>query len=197
MGRVLIVNADDLGWSPGINRGVARAHEHGIVTSASLMAARPAAPEAAAWARDHPDLSVGLHLEPGDVTEQLETFRRLAGADPTHLDSHHHVHLEEPLRSEVAELGRRLGVSVRGLDPRVRYCGDFYGREAVGVEALLALLAGLPEGVTELGCHPGLGSDVESSYVQERELEVETLCDPRVRAALEAGRFELRSFRDA
>ena len=32
-----IVNVDDFGQSPGINRGIIEAHEHGIVTSASLM----------------------------------------------------------------------------------------------------------------------------------------------------------------
>jgi len=35
--RYLIVNADDFGQSPGVNRGIIQAHEHGIVTSASLM----------------------------------------------------------------------------------------------------------------------------------------------------------------
>ena len=34
----LIVNADDLGWTAGVNRGIAEAHRNGIVTSASLIA---------------------------------------------------------------------------------------------------------------------------------------------------------------
>jgi chitin disaccharide deacetylase len=34
----LIVNADDLGWTEGVNRGIAEAHRNGIVTSASLLA---------------------------------------------------------------------------------------------------------------------------------------------------------------
>ena len=46
--RYLIVNADDLGRSPGVNRGVIEAHAGGIVTSASLMVRWPAAAEAAA-----------------------------------------------------------------------------------------------------------------------------------------------------
>ena len=45
--RFLIVNADDFGVSEGVNRGIARAHEDGIVTSASFMV-RPWAAEAAA-----------------------------------------------------------------------------------------------------------------------------------------------------
>jgi predicted glycoside hydrolase/deacetylase ChbG (UPF0249 family) len=35
--RIAIVNADDFGRTPGVNRGIARAHEEGVVTSASLM----------------------------------------------------------------------------------------------------------------------------------------------------------------
>lgn len=49
--RFLIVNADDFGQSPGVNRGIIEAHEHGIVTSASLMVRWPAATEAAAYGR--------------------------------------------------------------------------------------------------------------------------------------------------
>ena len=65
-GRYLIVNADDFGQSPGVNRGVAAAHERGVVTSASLMVRWPAAAEAAEYARAHPELSVGLHLDLGE-----------------------------------------------------------------------------------------------------------------------------------
>jgi predicted glycoside hydrolase/deacetylase ChbG (UPF0249 family) len=58
----LIVNADDFGRTPGVNRGVAEAHDRGIVTSASLMVTHPAAGEAAALAKERPNLGVGLHL---------------------------------------------------------------------------------------------------------------------------------------
>src|SRR5262245_21490417 len=66
--RYLIVNADDFGLSPGVNRGITEAHENGIVTSASLMVRWPAAAEAAAYARVHQELSVGLHLDLGEWT---------------------------------------------------------------------------------------------------------------------------------
>src|SRR5512144_520435 len=61
--RYLIVNADDFGLSAGVNRGIIRAHEQGIVTSASLMVRWPAAADAARYALQHPRLSVGLHLD--------------------------------------------------------------------------------------------------------------------------------------
>jgi predicted glycoside hydrolase/deacetylase ChbG (UPF0249 family) len=58
----LIVNADDFGRTPGVNAGIARAHDEGIVSSATLMVAYPAAVEAAALAKARPNLGVGLHV---------------------------------------------------------------------------------------------------------------------------------------
>ncbi len=222
MSRILIVNADDFGRSRGINRGVVRAHEQGIVTSASLMVGYPGSAEAAEYARGREGLSLGLHVDLGEwelvggewrelyarqppdaeIESQLEEFRALVGAEPTHLDSHQHVHREEPVRSLLAELAEALSVPLRGFTPDVRYVGDFYGQDragaalpdAIGVDALLALLRGLPEGTTELGCHPGEPDGSAFPYREERAVEVETLCDPRVRAVLVAERIELRSF---
>jgi predicted glycoside hydrolase/deacetylase ChbG (UPF0249 family) len=65
-GRYLIVNADDFGQSDGINQGVVKAYERGIVTSASLMVRWPTASAAAVYARAHPDLSLGLHIDLGE-----------------------------------------------------------------------------------------------------------------------------------
>jgi hopanoid biosynthesis associated protein HpnK len=60
--KKLIVNADDWGLTRGINRGVVRAFQQGIVTSASLVVTGSAFEEAVALARDCPELDVGLHL---------------------------------------------------------------------------------------------------------------------------------------
>jgi len=60
--RRLIVNADDFGRSPSINRAVLRAHQAGVLTTASLMVNEPACPEAVALAKENPSLGVGLHL---------------------------------------------------------------------------------------------------------------------------------------
>jgi hopanoid biosynthesis associated protein HpnK len=60
--RRLIVNADDFGRSSSINQAIIRAHQDGILTSASLMVNARAAPEAIALAKANPTLGVGLHL---------------------------------------------------------------------------------------------------------------------------------------
>jgi predicted glycoside hydrolase/deacetylase ChbG (UPF0249 family) len=64
------------------------------------------------------------------------------------------------------------------------------------VEELLAIFESLPSAVTELGCHPGDAVDVETTYRSDRAAELAVLSDPRVRAAVSAMGFELRSFQD-
>lgn len=64
--RNLIVNADDLGWTEGVNRGIAEAHGNGIVTSTSLLANGLAFDSAAEFARATPALGVGAHLNLSD-----------------------------------------------------------------------------------------------------------------------------------
>ncbi|MEK6661980.1 MAG: hopanoid biosynthesis-associated protein HpnK [candidate division NC10 bacterium] len=58
----LIVTGDDFGLSPAVNQAIVKAHEQGLLTSASLMVSAPAASEAIALAKAHPTLAVGLHL---------------------------------------------------------------------------------------------------------------------------------------
>jgi hopanoid biosynthesis associated protein HpnK len=60
--RRLIVNADDLGLTSGVNRGILKAHKNGIVTSTTLMACGEKFDEAAALVERAPKLSVGCHV---------------------------------------------------------------------------------------------------------------------------------------
>lgn len=226
--RVLIVNGDDFGRTPGINKGVIRAYDDGILTSASLMVRWPGAVDAAAYCRTRPALSLGLHLDLGEwvfreqtwqplyqvvdtnnhdavreeVRAQVEAFRRIVGRDPSHLDSHQHAHLQEPVRTVVLEAARSLGVPTRACDPTVSYCGDFYGQtgtgepwpEGITVDALVRIVQGLGPGITELSCHPGEDDDFDSVYRVERTREVRVLCHPDVRRALAEVTVRLSAF---
>ncbi|MGA2345715.1 MAG: ChbG/HpnK family deacetylase [Candidatus Sulfotelmatobacter sp.] len=58
----MIVNADDFGFTSGVNRGIVEGHSHGVVTSSTLMANGPAFGEAAQMAKTLPKLSVGCHV---------------------------------------------------------------------------------------------------------------------------------------
>ena len=133
-----------------------------------------------------------------EVQAQLARFRELMGRDPDHLDAHQHVHRREPAATVVARIARDLGLPVRG-DGTARYVGGFYGQDDIGspypegitVARLLELLDALQPGLTELGCHPGhvdagepLGGTI---YRLERNVECDSLCDPRVLARLARG----------
>jgi chitin disaccharide deacetylase len=219
--KLLIVNADDFGLTDGVNRGVVEAHERGIVTSASVMVNRPGAGAAAEYGRRRSALSLGLHVEldrsrlarwgrrtisperaAAELDAQLETFRRLVGREPTHLDSHHHRHRDPALRDVFEARARELQVPLRHVDARVRFCGDFYGHDgggrpdhdAIASQTLIRLLQELEPGITELGCHPGYPDGLRSWYRDEREQEVRSLCDSRVRVAAERVGIELVSF---
>ena len=228
--RILVVNADDFGASDGVNEGIITAYERGIVTSASLMVRGAAADAAADYAWDS-RLSVGLHFDLGEwawadgdwralyelvdlsdpaavqdeLDRQLAAFTDLVGRPPTHLDSHQHVHREEPVHSALAGAGWRMHIPVRNATPGgIVYDGGFYGQEdkgvanaeAITVDALVALIEGLAPGVTEVGCHPAARDDLDTMYRRERITELATLCDPRLREVIERTGVLLCGFAD-
>jgi chitin disaccharide deacetylase len=214
--RRLIVNADDFGFAAGVNEGIIEAHVRGILTSTSLMVGRLAAADAARLAREHPALAVGLHYEedgpeidePGHAARtfaaQLARFRELTGTDPTHVDSHHHVHMTR--MATFASLVAPLGVPLRG-DGRVPYLGDFYAQPRRGVVELdrvrtpflLELLSAVDASAefVELGCHPArITDDLHSSYSGEREVELATLTERDLLARIESIGFTLASYQN-
>lgn len=209
MNRYLIVNADDFGYAQGVNQGIIAAHEQGVVLSTSLMVDMPRAGEAAALARFHPELGVGLHftatnqdgplLDLFDVAAVEKELQRqyqrctdLLGHPPTHLDSHHHVHMRKELKPFFIEWAgeRRLHLRDSGIS---HYNGGFYGQwydekwnahpapELISIENLEKILRALPAGITELACHPAhVTPALDSSYAIERAIELATLLNPRL-----------------
>ncbi|HEY7321095.1 MAG TPA: ChbG/HpnK family deacetylase [Candidatus Binatia bacterium] len=228
--KYLIVNADDFGQSQGINRGIIEAHEQGIVTSASLMTRWGAAGDAALYAREHPELSVGLHLDlgewvcragtwvqlynviplddklavEGEIAHQLGVFHHLIGSYPTHINSHQHIHMREPVRTVALEVCQKLGIPLRDLSPPAFYFTKFYGQTAEGLpipdyislERLIEIISTLPIGLTVLTCHPGYADDLETMYRTERRDELSVLRDPRVQTTIDALGIKLCSFND-
>lgn len=226
--RTLIVNADDLGYTPETSDGIFHAYQHGVVTSASLMVRPAAARDAVQRAAEIGFTDLGLHLDLGEWTrrngewvalyevvdpadagavakeceQQLARFQELTGRNPTHLDSHQHVHRQEPVHSIARAITARLSIPLRHFSPHVTYRGDFYGQSGRGEAspellteaALLAILRDTPDAAIEIGCHPGWDPDLETMYCQERLREVEVLCSPTLRESITALGFELVGF---
>lgn len=124
----LVVNADDLGLHASLDAGILRAHRDGIVTSATLLATGPTAPEAAARAKEA-RLAVGLHLAlstrlpPAAPAHEVPTVApegRLRGswADFARAWLSGQVRRDELARELSAQLqrARALGVTVDHLD---------------------------------------------------------------------------------
>ncbi len=218
MPTFLVVNADDLGYDPAIDAGILEAHARGIVTAATAMVDTPFAERALAEAPVTLDLGLHVAVAAGegggpaaladDIARQLERFRALRGAPPTHLDSHRHSHAAPGALGAFAEAARREGIPLRALDDGMRaalrargvatadaFLGDATLRPCWTRERLLATIAALPAGVVELMCHPGHApTHARTSFAAERELELAALCDPAARLALTAAGAVLGSF---
>ena len=218
--RRLIVNADDFGMCEATDDGIFDAHEHGIVSSASLLVNAPHAVEAVRAAARYPNLGLGLHADfprssgwafnprnlPAlrrELEHQFDTFERLVGRPPDHLDSHHHLHRAFNVGRLFVKVGARHGVAVRGFSD-VTFVGSFYGvldgkmaLSQISVDYLISLIQGLAHGVTELSCHPGRAGRIpDSLYATERAVELATLTDPRVREVLQDESIELINYRE-
>lgn len=127
--RQLVVNADDLGWSGSINRGIVEAHVDGIVTSASLLVTAPAFEDAVELAKTAPALSLGVHLNfyRGQPILDPARLRSLTGDDGRFLGSVERIvwslitrrldmrELADEFRAQI-ELVKSLGVEPSHLD---------------------------------------------------------------------------------
>lgn len=219
MATTLIVNADDLGYDPEIDRGILEAHRRGLVTSATAMVETPFAARSLAGAPASLDLGLHVVVPPGAVPSQLEDlvaaqlarFRALRGRGPTHLDAHKHAHAAAAALPAFAAAARREGIPLRALDGAMRaglraggvavadaFLGDAGLRPCWTRARLLAALAALPPGRVELMCHPGYPpAHARTSFAAERELELAALCDPAARAAVAAAGAVLAGFAEA
>ncbi|MEK7752301.1 MAG: ChbG/HpnK family deacetylase [Acidobacteriota bacterium] len=128
--RLLIVNADDFGFTRDVNAGIVQAHREGILTATTLMANGAAFDDAVRLALETPALDVGAHLVLAravlvrsirmrdELRAQVEKILA-AGIAPTHLDTHKHTHLLPWVLEAVARIGEEFKI------PWVRRPFDF------------------------------------------------------------------------
>ena len=221
--RLLIVNADDFGFSPAVSDGILRAVDDGIVTSTTVMTVLPGAIDAAVRAAaTRPHLGWGVHLvgprgagrlgmELGaDVATMWRTQIEAAldaGLDVDHLDSHYHEAFDcDAYAATFDALAVEFELAVRADHGRPGRAWrpdttdvSFY--DVPDPEAhLVHLIQLLGEGTTELMCHPGWVDDrllKMASYCSQREGEVAALTSPRVRQAVVENDVQLATFRSA
>jgi len=126
----LIINADDFGLTPGINRAIVELHRAGVVSSATLMATGPAFDDAVALALANPMLGIGCHLVLVDGMPlcHAESIPTLLGADgktfrPSALDFAQAalrgtIEPEDIARETLAQIQRlqRAGIDVTHID---------------------------------------------------------------------------------
>lgn len=135
VGKQLIVNADDFGFTRDVNSGIVEAHRLGILTATTLMATGDAFDDAVRLARETPSLDIGCHLVlvgapgfPSTIPQlvravalgQIRIYDRLvqqvrrivdAGLEPTHLDTHKHTHLLPPVLDAVARISEEFRIA--------------------------------------------------------------------------------------
>ncbi len=274
--RYLIVNADDLGISSGVNRGILEAHQQGIVTSTTAMVNLPAAAAGIHLMQQQaPAVGIGLHfnftrgrpvLAPehvpslvgadgqfyslpdfmqrnpnfnaaelrAEMEAQLARFIQLAGWLPDHFDAHHYVtYLNPDMFDMMLKLATRHKLPIRSAEKHMTldamrqvfmgrgypatvvdtlpqmilqmYAANpkplwpdtvergFY-RDGANLETLLEILQNVRHGVTELMCHPGYIDDLDDTYREPREAELQALIHPRVREVITAQDIQLIKF---
>jgi predicted glycoside hydrolase/deacetylase ChbG (UPF0249 family) len=187
--RSLIITADDYGYAPSYDEGIAEAARAGAVDAVSAMVSRyDPDPEPLAGT----GVEVGLHLdlERRSLEEQLRGFEAVFGSSPAYLDGHHHCHGQGPPAVEVADMARERGLPVRSVDARHRrllrckgvatpdrLVGRLSEAEAAVPHEIAALRAGDgPDGFTEWMVHPGRADLVTGSgYDSGREEDLRLL----------------------
>ena len=157
-------------------------------------------------------------LQAGDPEEiarewdaQLEAFVTAVGRPPTHLDTHHNLHARPPASEIALDLALRLRIPLRpvtavvrasmvaaGLPAPSHLVGDIATGPYWTVTRLLRCLDELPEGVTEMCCHPGRFDEalLVSRYNRQREAELQALTDPAVQERLRERGIALLTYAD-
>ncbi len=146
----LIVNADDFGRSPGINRGILESHLRGIVTSTTVMVNFPdAAPGLELALEQAPRLGIGLHvtLTAGRPVSAPERVRSLLDDDghflhisawPAQMDRFDPDHLQ---REVAAQVDRFISLTGRPPDHLDAHHHAAY-LHPVSLRAMLEIAAG-------------------------------------------------------
>lgn len=114
----LIINADDFGYSVGVNHGIIDSYRRGVLTSTTLMPAMPGFEHAVGLAKENPGLGIGVHLTLTCGRPLLEGHKTLARENgdfprkPYYLDERTVIDLDEVEREWTAQIERVLAAGI-------------------------------------------------------------------------------------
>ena len=183
--KTLIINADDCNLTSQVTEAILKAHENGIVTSTTFLV--------------NPPVSEITEEFKAQLQKFVKAFKRL----PTHVDVHHHMHDFRPFLEALAVIARKHDLPIRWTrlltEPEVRSAhknlkttDHFYGNIDPHTfwteEVLRHLLFTLPEGTSEIMCHPG--------WVDDELCAISSLTIPREREYQLFSLKELRRYVD-
>lgn len=159
------------------------------------------------------------HLLPSNVKTdeiQMELEAQInkaidAGLKISHLDSHHHIHTSRLEFFQLClKLAEKYKLPLRTLENTERtllhnskiptpdnFIGSFFGRQHISEDYILSILNAIPVGISELMCHPGISDEFlinESSYVDERQIELNLLTEPAIKQQLNNYGVELVNY---
>lgn len=132
---------------------------------------------------------------------QIEKFIELAGKKPTHIDSHHHVHLLPQHRDVLIKLAKEYDLPIRQReqitnDYQYVRCNNQFYKDNVNYEYLTSMINDFDE-YGEIMCHPALLDwrlYQMSSYNIPRMKELDVLCDEKIKQFIKDNDIELINF---
>jgi predicted glycoside hydrolase/deacetylase ChbG (UPF0249 family) len=158
--KKLIINADDLGYTESINKGIIYAYKNGLVKSASLLLTKEGMQDGVRIAKENPGLGLGPHVDldrffeidhhrgvitnllnpsidlreiEGELKSQLDKYFSL-GFKADHVDSHHHSHMYKNIFPVFCRVAKEYKI------PVIRFFGKFYS-EGSDTEEMLRVIS--------------------------------------------------------
>lgn len=151
----------------------------------------------------------------GDVekeySSQIEKFKKVFGVFPTHCDTHHQIHDHPFFYRILQKVAAKFDLPVRRsqcsgkpdiankIEKTTQYFfGNLDAKHHWRKEPLEIVLSHLPEGLSEIMCHPGIHDkdlDAMTSFTTGRETEFALFSNPMYRPLLEQGGVQLATFK--